>query len=231
MGAGPPTVFRGDPLRSIQPSGTSDSIGDSCARTKPGGAGPGAGSREVAAILPTALPTARTGEEGPRVELEETSLPGIGLRHDFQSRSGRRVGVLSHRDGTRELVFYRSDDPDAVSSSVHLTTEESDTLAELLGAPRIVERLAKLVDQVEGITSETLLVTPGSAYDGRMIADTAARTRTGASIVAVSRRREVVPSPPPEFRFAGGDRVVVVGTPEGIAAVREILDGTAGDDR
>jgi TrkA domain protein len=165
------------------------------------------------------------------VELEETSLPGIGLRHDFQLRSGRRVGVLSHRDGTRELVFYRSDDPDAVSSSVHLTTEESDTLAELLGAPRIVERLAKLVDQVEGITSETLLVAPGTAYDGRTIADTAARTRTGASIVAVSRRREVVPSPPPEFRFAGGDRVVVVGTPEGIAAVREILGGTAGDDR
>ena len=162
------------------------------------------------------------------MELEETSLPGIGLRHDFQTRSGRRVGVVSHRDGTRELVFYRADDPDAAAATVHLTTEESDTLAELLGAPRIVERLAKLVDQVEGITSETLLVKPGSAYDGRSIADTAARTRTGASIVAVSRRREVVPSPAPDFCFAGGDRVVVVGTPEGIAAVREILEGRDG---
>ena len=165
------------------------------------------------------------------MDLEETSLPGIGLRHDFESRSGRRVGVLSHRDGTRELVFYRDDDPDAVASSVHLTTDESDTLAELLGAPRIIERIAKLVDQVEGITSETLLVAPGSPYDGRTIGDTRARTRTGASIVAVSRRREVAPSPPPEFRFSGGDRVIVVGTPEGISAVRDILDGTAGDER
>lgn len=164
------------------------------------------------------------------MELEETSLPGIGLRHDFRCRSGRRVGVLSHRDGTRELVFYREDDPDAVATSVQLTTEESDTLAELLGAPRIVERLATLVDQVEGITSETLLVAPGSAFDGRTITDTAARTRTGASIVAVSRRREVAPSPPPDFRFEGGDRVVVVGTPGGIAAVRQILD-TPGDAR
>lgn len=158
------------------------------------------------------------------MDLEETELPGIGLRHDFQTRSGRRVGVVSHRDGTRELVFYRADDPDAAAMTVHLLTEESDTLAELLGAPRIVERLAKLVDSVEGITSETLLVPPGSSYDGLTIAHTQARTRTGASIVAVSRRREMIPSPTPDFRFAAGDRVVVVGTPEGIAAVRSILD-------
>jgi len=168
---------------------------------------------------------------GVQVELEETSLPGIGLRHDFLTRSGRRVGVVSHRDGTRELLFYRTDDPDAVASSVHLATDEADMLAERLGAPRIVERIARLVDQVEGITSETLLVAPGSAYDGLTIADTPARTQTGASIVAVSRRREMVPSPTPDFRFQGGDRVVVVGTPDGIAAVRRILDSPAADGR
>lgn len=158
------------------------------------------------------------------MDLEETELPGIGLRHDFVARSGQRVGVISHRDGHRELIFYRADDPDAVAAAVPLVTDEADALAELLGAPRIVERLARLVDQVEGITSETLLVRPGTAFDGGTIADTQARTETGASIVAVSRRREVVPSPTPDFRFEGGDRVVVVGTPEGVAAVRAILD-------
>jgi TrkA domain protein len=54
--------------------------------------------------------------------------------------------------------------------------------------------------------------------------DTQARTRTGASIVAVVRDREVVPSPRPDFVFRHGDVVVVVGTAEGTQAVSDILN-------
>ncbi|MDP9408625.1 MAG: hypothetical protein M3P95_12395 [Actinomycetota bacterium] len=80
-----------------------------------------------AAILPRSVRAFRTGRAwrvvgdggtGDMEQLEERSLPGIGLRHDFQTRTGRRVGVVAHRDDTRELVFYRPDDPDAVASSV-----------------------------------------------------------------------------------------------------------------
>ncbi len=79
-----------------------------------------------------------TREEPGAVE-EEVRLPGVGLRHDFQTRSGRRVGVVSHRTGRRDLVVYDTRDPDACSEVVKLATDEADALAELLGAPRIVE--------------------------------------------------------------------------------------------
>ncbi len=157
--------------------------------------------------------------------VEETPLPGIGLRHDFQTAAGRRVGVVSHRDGRRELVIYDARDPDACVAQVRLTDEEADALAEILGATRVIERLAALRQQVEGLVSEEISVRPGSPYEGRPLGDTRARTRTGASIVAVIRGGEVLASPGPEFVFAGRDVVVVVGTAEGVAAVADILTG------
>lgn len=160
--------------------------------------------------------------------VEETPLPGIGVRHDLVTAAGRRVGVVLHRNGRRELVVYDARDPDAGIAQVRLTPEEADALAEILGAPRVIERLAALHRQVEGLVSEEIRVRPGSAFDGRPLGDTRARTRTGASIVAVIRGGEVVASPGPDFRFAGGDVVVVVGTAEGTSAVADIIGGRAG---
>jgi TrkA domain protein len=157
------------------------------------------------------------------VDVERTPLPGIGLRHIFSTGRGRRLGIVSLRDGRRDLVVYRRDDPDSAAETVVLTAEEANGLAELLGAARIVERLAELHRQVEGLVSEQIPITAGSPYDGRSLGDTRTRTRTGASIVAVVRDREVIASPRPDFVFHAGDVVVAVGTAEGTAAVATIL--------
>lgn len=164
-------------------------------------------------------------QDASAVKVEETALPGIGLRHDFVTKKGRRVGVIWHRTGRRELLVYDPTDPDACSEEIPLTTEEADTLAELLGAPRIVERLASLREQAAGLVTEQLATPAGSRYVGRTIGDTQARTKTGASIVAVLRRGEVIVSPGPDFRFEADDRVIVVGTPEGVQGVAQILAG------
>jgi TrkA domain protein len=157
------------------------------------------------------------------MELEETRLPGIGLRHDFVTSQGRRLGVVSQRSGSRELVVYDLEDPDACRVVLDLTPQESEMLAELLGPAPVVERLARLREQIEGIATEGLLVQQGSPYDGRTLGDAAIRSRTGASVVAVVRGQELLPSPTPDFRFQAGDRVVVVGTEEGLRSVATLL--------
>lgn len=157
------------------------------------------------------------------VQVEETALPGVGLRHDFLTSSGRRVGVVSHRSGRRDLVIYDVADPDACSEVVPLTIEEADALAEIVGSPGVLGRLAVLTEQVSTLITSQLRIPAGSRYDGRPLGDTQARTRTGVSIVAVVRRGEAVPSPRPDFRFAGGDTLIVVGTTDGIAALAEIV--------
>ncbi|KAB2361844.1 cation:proton antiporter regulatory subunit [Actinomadura montaniterrae] len=136
---------------------------------------------------------------------------------------GRQLGIISHRSGRRDLVVYDREDPDSCVATVALTAEEASAIAELLGTGRIVEHLAELHRQVEGLVTEQLPIAPGSPYVGRPLGDTQARTRTSASIVAVVREGQVVASPRPDFVFAAGDVVVVVGTGEGTAAVAAIL--------
>jgi TrkA domain protein len=157
------------------------------------------------------------------VEIEETALPGIGLRHEFTTRGGRHVGVIAHHKGRRELVIYDARDPDAVAESLVLTAEEGDVLSELLGAPHIVEKLASLNKAFAGLVGERIHISRDSPYAGRRLGDTQARTRTGASIVAVVRDQDVLASPRPDFTFRAEDVVVVVGTPENTAAVAELF--------
>jgi TrkA domain protein len=157
------------------------------------------------------------------MDIERVNLPGIGMRHSFSTGRDRRLGVVSHHTGRRDLVIYDKDDPDSVVVSVALTGAEANALAELLGTARLVERLTELNRQVEGLVTEQIAVADGSPYAGRTLGDTAARTRTGASIVAVVRDRQVFASPRPDFRFEAGDVVVVVGTAEGTDGVARIL--------
>jgi TrkA domain protein len=160
-----------------------------------------------------------------RVRVEQTALPGIGVRHDVVTESGRRIGVVSHRDGRRHLVLYDLDDPDARTADVPLTDDEAEALADILGASLMLGQLAGLRQQAADLRTEQIEVPAGSSYVGRRLAETRTRTRTGASIVAVLREREVIASPDPSFRFAAGDVVVVVGTRRGLDGVSAILAG------
>lgn len=167
-------------------------------------------------------------EEPSNLQIDKTSLPGIGLRYEFMTAEGRRVAVISYRDGRRELAVYDTVDPDACRELLSLTDQEGDALAELLGAPRIVERLADMQRDLAGLETEQMVVPTGSRYDGRPLSETQARTRTGASIVAVVREGQVIASPRPDFVFAGGDLVVVVGTAAALASVARILESPPG---
>ncbi|WP_434443654.1 cation:proton antiporter regulatory subunit [Lentzea sp. E54] len=156
------------------------------------------------------------------MNVEVTPLPGIGVRQDFSIRSGRRIGVISYRDGKFELILSKQDDHDATAASIPLAPEEAGTLAGLLGAPQLVTQLAQQHRDITGITTRQL---PVAGFAARTLGDTALRTRTGASIVAVVRAGSAHPSPGPDFLFEPGDLAVVVGTAEGLDAAADILTG------
>jgi TrkA domain protein len=157
------------------------------------------------------------------VNVEVTPLPGIGVRKDFALRSGRRIGVINHRDGKIELILSKADDPDACVAEIPLSYDEAGALANLLGAPQLVAQLAEEHKDLPGIRTKQLPVNEGSPFDGRPLADTAMRTRTGVSLVAVMRAGQVHPSPGPDFTLAAGDLLVAVGTSEGLTHAAEIL--------
>ena len=158
------------------------------------------------------------------MDVREVLLPGVGLRYEFDVRDGDRIGVVARRSGDFEVVVYARDDPDEAQPVFRLTDEEADTLAQILGAPRIAERFADLTREVPGLNAGQVEIRPETPFIDRPLGDTRARTRTGASIVAIVRGDEVLASPGPSEILRRGDVLVVIGTEEGIAGVEQIVD-------
>lgn len=156
-------------------------------------------------------------------EIEKIPLPGVGQRIEFVSDEGNRVGVVHHMTGQREVFVCSPSDPDAVAFSIRLSHDESHALADALGGSTLVSNLTNLEQQVEGLAIDWLHVHRDSSYVGKTIGEARIRTETGASVVAVIRDERAHPAPGPDFEFAADDTLVLVGTLEGVAAVREIL--------
>lgn len=161
------------------------------------------------------------------VEIVETLLPGVGIRYELSTREGRSIGLVVHREGEVDLFSYAEDDPDEATDTVHLQAEEATALAELMGAPRVTQRFADLSREVPGLVSARLTVEPGSRYDGAVLGDTQARTRTGCSVVAIVRRDDVVTAPGPDASLRGGDVLVAIGGETGLHELGALLDEPA----
>ncbi len=84
-----------------------------------------------------------------------------------------------------------------------------------------------LSDLLEGVASEWIEVPdhfPGEAS----FTDLAVRERTGASVVAVEREGTTEVSPPASYAVRAGDRLLAVGSPNVIEALRGLLEERAG---
>lgn len=159
-----------------------------------------------------------------RMSLHETSLPGIGVRRELDLADGRRIGVVTHRDGTTDLFLSDLDDPDACGTAVSLTAAEAAGLGGLLSGPTLVSQLEAEHADLPGIQTRQLVLAPESPYAGEALGTTRMRTRTGVSIVAVVRAGQTHPSPGPDFVFEGGDVLIVVGTRSGLRTAERLLE-------
>ncbi|MBX3100101.1 MAG: cation:proton antiporter regulatory subunit [Salinibacterium sp.] len=158
------------------------------------------------------------------VRVERVDLPGIGIRTDVITRSGRRVSVVSQRTGERDLALFDVDDPDASTDTIPLTDDEAAAIAELLGASIALSRLSSLSERAVGLYTDEISLPPDSKYVGRPMGDTKARTLTSSSIVAISRGTEIIASPTPDIIFESGDVIIAVGTRKGLDALSKLID-------
>jgi TrkA domain protein len=158
------------------------------------------------------------------MDVTEVLLPSIGVRYEFTSHDGERIGIIARRSGDFEVVRYARDDPDQAQPIFHFTDEEADAVAQILGAPRIAERFTELTREIPGLEAGQVHIRTGSPFVDRPLGDTHARTRTGASNVAIVRNEQVLASPGPAEMLHADDVLVVVGTEAGIAKVVQLVD-------
>lgn len=152
----------------------------------------------------------------------ETILPGVGVKYEMSTRGGTPLSLIVNREGGSVLVAYDARDPDRASLSVPLDDDESQSLAGLLNGASMVHHVGEAAS-LPGLETARIRIDEGAPFDGLLLGQTRARTRTGASIVAIVRGVNVVTSPGPDERFAAGDLLVVVGTDVGIDQLRKIV--------
>jgi monovalent cation:H+ antiporter-2, CPA2 family len=84
--------------------------------------------------------------------------------------------------------------------------------------------LDQLIAAVRGMEIAWRMVGAGSPLIGQTLAETDLRARTGASVIALVRARQVYANPKSSTTFAAGDVVGMIGQADQIAAVDPLLD-------
>ncbi|MEU6315292.1 TrkA C-terminal domain-containing protein [Streptomyces sp. NPDC047014] len=153
--------------------------------------------------------------------MSTTPLPGIGVQYDLTTREHRHLSVVAHHDGSRTVNLYRAAEPGACAQSLRLAAVEAASLVDALLPAHHSPGLLHTTDL--GLVAERIELSGRSLWNGRVLGETRMRTETGVSVVAVLRRAEARPSPAPDFRLAGGDTLIVIGTREGVDAAAAIL--------
>jgi CPA2 family monovalent cation:H+ antiporter-2 len=95
---------------------------------------------------------------------------------------------------------------------------------ELLRAPAAVILDPWLSELLEEVATEWVEV-PDSFRDATTLLELDVRARTGVTVVAIQCEGATTASPPPEQPVRPGDRLLVVGAPESVEALRSLLDG------
>jgi CPA2 family monovalent cation:H+ antiporter-2 len=83
--------------------------------------------------------------------------------------------------------------------------------------------LRDLLDASELIDIAWRKVPEESPLAGKMLGEAALRTRTGATLVAIKRKNELMVNPSTQTVFLPGDRIGLLGNPEQLEVVERLL--------
>lgn len=158
-------------------------------------------------------------------EIVETRLPGVGIRHEFITQHGERLGVITHHSGRRELIVCGAHDPDVCRDVVRLEERDVRALTEILGQSQVIESVNDMQLSMQGLTIDWLPVSASAPCASCTLYDVEHADESPGTIVAVVREGRTIAAPPSTFELEPGDTVVVVGTPEAIKALSSLLQG------
>jgi TrkA domain protein len=160
----------------------------------------------------------------------ETEVPGVGHKFEMEIDGPRRLIVLIHHDGKREV--YLRPDADADSEKLFgLTGKQARQLGSILEGAYFqpVE-----MDEIQVPLGEAIIewvdIDEGAPVVGRTLRAAKIRERTGASVIAIQRGAETMPNPKPDTAIAAGDVLVTLGTREEQHALASLLGDEAGGD-
>ncbi len=154
-----------------------------------------------------------------RYTAEVDDLIGLGanevIPEEFETSIEIFAKVLHHYQVPRNLIFEQ------------IEKIRSGNYEALRRVELPVKSLPQKCEIISDIETETYLIHDRSPSAGLSIQDLKIRSRTGATVIAVRREGEVLPSPAPDFTFKPGDVVYLIGEREKVLQAMELFDSTS----
>jgi len=160
-----------------------------------------------------------------QVDLQQTRLPGIGIKYVLRLDGGARLTLIQHNDGLREIYYFARPHDDEPRAVIRLDDDEARSLGALLGGayerPKIVEDLEMALGE---LLIEWVPVPDTSPLIGKTLAEAGFRARTGITIIAILREPEPVTGAQPNDVIQQADTLVTVGKAGAYSEFRRILE-------
>lgn len=159
----------------------------------------------------------------------EADVPGVGKRFDVEVGDDKRLVVIVHHDGKREI--FRRDQPDADAEKLFdLTSGEARDVANVLQGADFEPLSLDDVDVPLGdAIMEWVEIPPDSPVAGETIEGAQLRQQTGTTVAAIQRDGETLGSPKPDTVLDAGDILVVIGSRAEQRALDSLLETGSSD--
>ena len=147
------------------------------------------------------------------------------------ARAGARHVIHPEWEGGLELVHHTLLSLGFPPRQVHEYAESvrHDHYDLLIDAEAEHRSIHDLLRATESLEISWMELDGGSPLLGKTLAEADIRSRTGASVVALIRRGELVPNPTSTLRFESRDRLAIIGEPDQIESVRNLAERSPGE--
>lgn len=153
--------------------------------------------------------------------MNESELPGVGIKYWLDLTSQKRITIIRHESGRFEVAFTanNSEIPEYFGE---FTEEEAIDIGSVL-AQKVHQRIVEKMDVlIKNLIIEWFKVP--SDFLQKSIGDIQIRKRTGVSVVAILRERETIPGPGPHDNILPQDVLLIVGKRESVEAFKKIFN-------
>jgi len=146
------------------------------------------------------------------MSLQSLNLPGVGTKYEFVTEKGDTVAIFFTKTGV--IQMYTRQQGCNTPSAAEMTPVEARRLGNILTGA-IIEADQESVEVAFSalaalrITLHAYIIPESIA--GKTIENLQIRTKTGATVIAISRHEKNIINPPASFVFETGDAALVIG--------------------
>jgi TrkA domain protein len=153
------------------------------------------------------------------LEIKKEKLYSIGNKYTIKLETGETLEIIDFLNGKKELFLLENE---KIKGFLALTEEEAKEIGLILADLKEIEEKVDLKDK---IMLDWFLIKKNFKCIGKKIKELEVRKKTGATIIAIERKNELITDITPEETFKENDKILLMGSLLSIEKAKKLLRG------